>query len=136
MLMGGLAKLDAQPGEELLDLASASLHTGLKEYGHQAVANSFYSLAKLQHYDAELCAAVDQHVSQNLSDHRPQVCFLLAIIAQPPRSPFTQSHPDLCRECQNYGCQVLADSSYSLAKPHTMMQICARAVEQPLLQIR
>jgi len=88
MLMGGLAKLDAQPGEELLDLASASLHTGLKEYGHQAVANSFYSLAKLQHYDAELCAAVDQHVSQSLSDHRPQVCFLLANNAQPPRSSF------------------------------------------------
>ena len=59
--------------EELLDVASASLQAGLQEYGHQAVANTFYSLARLQHYNAELCAAVDKHVSQNMSEFTPQV---------------------------------------------------------------
>ena len=73
MLMSGLAKLDATVNEELLDVASASLQAGLQEYGHQAVANTFYSLARLQHYNAELCAAVDKHVSQNMSDFTPQV---------------------------------------------------------------
>ena len=50
MLMSGLAKLDAQIDGELLDVASASLQAGLPQYGHQAVANTFYSLARLQHY--------------------------------------------------------------------------------------
>lgn len=73
MLMWGLGKLDANPGEELLSLAAASLRAGLPAYGHQAVSNTFYSLARLQHYSAELCFAVEQHVSQNLSEYRPQV---------------------------------------------------------------
>ncbi len=73
MLMSGLAKLDAQIDGELLDVASASLQAGLPQYGHQAVANTFYSLARLQHYSAQLCAAVDAHVSENISESTPQV---------------------------------------------------------------
>ena len=42
MLMGGLAKLDAKPGGELQEPAPDSLHTGLQEYGHQALVNSRY----------------------------------------------------------------------------------------------
>lgn len=73
MLMSGLAKLDAQIDGEMLDVASASLQAGLPQYGHQAVANTFYSLARLQHYSAQLCAAVDTHVSESIPDFTPQV---------------------------------------------------------------
>ncbi|CAL5223598.1 g6137 [Coccomyxa viridis] len=72
MLMSGLAKLDAQIDGEMLDVASASLQAGLPQYGHQAVANTFYSLARLQHYSAQLCAAVDTHVSESIPDFTPQ----------------------------------------------------------------
>ena len=78
MFLLGLAKLEAEPGEELLQAAAASLHAGLQEFGHQAVANTFYSLARLQHYDAELCAAVEKHVSETISDYRPQVQAVLS----------------------------------------------------------
>lgn len=39
---GGLAKLDAKPEEDLLDLALASLHTKHQEYGHQALVHYLY----------------------------------------------------------------------------------------------
>ena len=80
MLMSGLAKLDAKIDEELLDIASASLQAELPNQGHQAVANTFYSLARLQHYDAQLCAAVDMHVSQKMSDFTPQVRLLILCV--------------------------------------------------------
>ena len=78
MFLLGLAKLEAEPGEELLEAAAASLHAGLQEFGHQAVANTFYSLARLQHYDAELCAAVEKHVSETITEYRPQVRAVLS----------------------------------------------------------
>jgi len=44
VLMGGLAKLDAKPEEELLDLALASLHTKHQEYGHHALVHTFTAM--------------------------------------------------------------------------------------------
>ena len=90
MLMSGLAKLDATIDGELLEVASASLQAGLPQYGHQAVANTFYSLARLQHYSAQLCAAVDNHVSENMSDFTPQV--RLAVCNIPQLQCRSQSH--------------------------------------------
>ena len=117
MLMLGLAKLDASPGEELLRLAADSLRENLQGCNHQAVANTFYSLARLQFYDEQLCAAVEQHVSRNMSQFRPQVWSLIDNLPCHASSPEVRSNAYISSVLQPLSCgrtRCMLDSLQSL----------------------
>lgn len=127
MLMLGLAKLNASPGEELLRLAAASLRENLQGWDHQAVANTFYSLARLQHYDEQLCAAVEQHVLQNMSQFRPQVWSLIDTLPCHASSPEVKQDAYIPYFLQPLSCgrtQCMLDSLQSLPSQARHVRPC------------
>lgn len=73
MLMLGFAKMDFAPEGDLLTLIAQRFEADLHLYQHQAVANIFYSLARLQQYEPTVCNAVQRHVREHVYDFTPQV---------------------------------------------------------------
>lgn len=73
MLLLGFAKLDFPPEGDLLPLVARKFEADIAGYQHQAVANIFYSLARLQQYIPSVCKAVQQHVREHVYDFTPQV---------------------------------------------------------------
>ncbi len=73
MLALGLGKLDCVPEGDLLPLLAQKFEAEMHMYQHQAVANTFYSLARLQLYLPSICDATQQHVREHLDDYSPQV---------------------------------------------------------------
>ena len=78
MLVWGFAKLDIVPGADLVHVSRQHFATRMPLYQHQAVANMFYSLARLKQCTPSLCTKVQRQVMERLEDFGPQVsspCF-------------------------------------------------------------
>ena len=62
MLVWGFAKLNIVPGADLIRVSRHHFIKNLPAYQHQAVANMFYSLARLKQCPASLCLKVQEQV--------------------------------------------------------------------------
>jgi hypothetical protein len=73
MLLMGFAKLDHTPEGDLLEFVAQKFGAEMHDYQHQAVANIFYSLARLQQYQPSVCEATQKHVWEHVEEYTPQV---------------------------------------------------------------
>ena len=83
MLVWGYAKLDVVPGSGLLRSCMRRFEAQLPLYNHQAIANVFYSLARLKQCSPGLSSALELQATERMQEFNAQVSTLL-----PGRSPY------------------------------------------------
>ena len=91
MLVWGFAKLGIVPGADLIRVSRHHFTNNLSAYQHQAIANMFYSLARLKQCPASLCSKVQQQVMERLNEFSPQVRGPLrgTVVLQLPSAPIS-----------------------------------------------
>lgn len=72
MVAYGLAQLEYVPQGAALDRLCAAALARLPDFGSQATSNLLYALARLGHYPAALCAAVEAHAVAGIAGYQPQ----------------------------------------------------------------
>lgn len=75
MLIWGFAKLDRVPVAALLRQCMQHFETRLPSYQHQAIANMFFSLARLQQSSPRLCQAVQAQAAARIKEFSAQVSY-------------------------------------------------------------
>ena len=74
MLIWGFAKLDRVPAADLLRRCVQHFEKQLALYQHQAIANMFFSLARLRQSSPRLCQAVQAQAAARVDEFSAQVC--------------------------------------------------------------